>query len=87
MVYACLGVACHLHFGQNDRGLLRATAVTRGWNGHRIRVSTQSYFGEDNSPADPAGIRTRNLSITRPPCVVAITALLPREHVALNTVG
>ena len=41
-VYACLGVTCHLHFWQNDRGLLRATVVTRGWNGHRIRVSTQS---------------------------------------------
>ena len=29
-VYACLGVICHLHFWQNDRGLLRANAVTRG---------------------------------------------------------
>ena len=29
-VYACLAVTCHLHFWQNDRGLLvlRATAVT-----------------------------------------------------------
>ena len=26
---------CYLHFWQNDRGLLRATAVTRGWNGYR----------------------------------------------------
>ena len=34
-VYACLTVTCHLHFWQNDRGLLRATAVTRGWNGYR----------------------------------------------------
>ena len=25
--YACLGVTCHLHFLQSDRGLLRATAV------------------------------------------------------------
>ena len=31
-VYACLAVTCHLHFWQNDRNLLRATAVTRGWN-------------------------------------------------------
>ena len=29
---------------QNDRGLLRATAITRGWNGHRIRGSTQSWL-------------------------------------------
>ena len=28
-MYACLAVTCHLHFWQNDRGLLRATAVTR----------------------------------------------------------
>ena len=36
-VYACLAVTCHLHFWQNDRDLLRATAVTRGWNGYRIK--------------------------------------------------
>ena len=34
-VYACLTVTCHLHFWQKDRNLLRATAVTRGWNGYR----------------------------------------------------
>ena len=34
-VYACLAVTGHLRFWQNDRGLLRATAVTRGWNGYR----------------------------------------------------
>ena len=30
-----LAVTCHLHFWRNDRDLLRATAVTRGWNGYR----------------------------------------------------
>ena len=30
-VYACLAVTCHLHFWQNDRDLLHATAVTRDW--------------------------------------------------------
>ena len=34
-VYACLAVTCHLHFGQNDQDLLRATAVTRARNGYR----------------------------------------------------
>ena len=34
-VYACLAVTCQLHFWQNDRDLLLATAVTRGWNGYR----------------------------------------------------
>ena len=30
-----LGVTCHRHFWQNDRALLRATAVKRGLNGSR----------------------------------------------------
>ena len=34
-MYACLAVTCHLHFRQNDRDFLRATVVTRGWNGYR----------------------------------------------------
>ena len=34
-VYACLAVTCHPHFWQNDRDRLRATAVTREWNGYR----------------------------------------------------
>ena len=34
-VYECLAVTYHLHLWQNDRGLLRATAVTRGWNRYR----------------------------------------------------
>ena len=33
--HAYLAVTCHLHFWQNDRDLLHATAVTRGWNGYR----------------------------------------------------
>ena len=41
-VWACLDVTCHLHFLQNGWGLLRATAVTWGWNRHWIRVSTQT---------------------------------------------
>ena len=43
-VYACLDVTCHLHSWQNDQGLLHATAVTQGWNGHQRRVSTQSQL-------------------------------------------
>ena len=34
-VHACLAVTCHLHFWQNDLDILRAPAVTRGWNGYR----------------------------------------------------
>ena len=33
-VCVCLAVTCYLHFWQNDRDLLCATAVTWGWNGH-----------------------------------------------------
>ena len=44
-VYACLAVTCHLHFWQNDWGLLRATAVTRGWNEYRNKFSTESRPG------------------------------------------
>ena len=33
----CLAVACHLNFWQNDHDLLRATAVSRGWNGYRYK--------------------------------------------------
>ena len=52
-IYACAAVTCHLHFCQNDRGLLRVTAVTwPGWYGHRIRVSWEKKFthAEENSP-------------------------------------
>ena len=31
-VHVCLGVACHLQFWQNGRGLLHATVVTQRWN-------------------------------------------------------
>ena len=72
-VYAWLGVTCHLHFWQNDQSLLRATAVTRGWNGHRIRVSTQSWLWRRKFSRASAGIRTRNLSVTSP-------ALLPTSY-------
>ena len=65
-VYACLAVTCHLHFWQNDRDLLRATVVTRGWNGYRNKSAQEVDPGEENSPAVPAGIRTRDLSITNP---------------------
>ena len=77
-VYACLAVTCHLHFWQNDRDLLRATVVTRGWNGYRNKSQHRKFGtfdpttrlillpGGEISPAVPAGIRTRDLSITSP---------------------
>ena len=47
-VYACLAVTCHLHFWLNDRDLLRATAVTRGWNGYRNRSQHRKLTLEKN---------------------------------------
>ena len=44
--------------------LLRATAVTRGWNGHEYESAQQVNPEEENSPAAPVGTRTSNLSIT-----------------------
>ena len=32
-MHVCLGITCHLHFWQNDRCLLPATAVTQGLEG------------------------------------------------------
>ena len=62
-----LAVTCHLHFWQNDRDLLRATAVTRGWNGYRNKNQHKKVDpGEETSPAAPAGTRTWDLSITSP---------------------
>ena len=37
-----LAVTCHLHFWQNDRDFLRATVVTRGWNGYRNKSQHRS---------------------------------------------
>ena len=63
-MYACLAVTCHLRFWQNERGLLRATAVTD--TDTEIESAQKIDPGEENSPAASAGIRTRDLSITSP---------------------
>ena len=60
-----LAVTRLLHFWQNDRDLLRATAVTRVWNGYRNK-SKKADPGEESSPAAHAGTRTRDSSITSP---------------------
>ena len=42
-VQECLAVICHLHFWQNDRDLVRAAAVTRGWNGCRNKSQHRQW--------------------------------------------
>ena len=63
-MYAYLTVTSHLHFWQNDGDLLRATAVTRGWNRHRNDPESAQEVvpGEENSPSAPARTRTLDLS-------------------------
>ena len=54
-VRAYLVVTCYQHFWQNDRGLLRTTAVTRGWNGYRNKSQDKRLTLEKKkSPAFPA---------------------------------
>ena len=43
-VHVCLAATCRLHLWQNDRDLLRATAVTRGWNGYRSKSQHRKLF-------------------------------------------
>ena len=73
-----LGVTCHLHFWENDWGLLRATAVMQGGGTDTEQESAHKVnSGEENSPAS---IRTRNLSITTP----VLTKKLFRLHPSLR---
>ena len=61
-VYACLAVTCHLRFWQNDRGLLRATAVTRGWNGYWNKSQHRKFTLEKKiipQGFEPATFRSR----------------------------
>ena len=62
----CISVTCHLHFWQNDRDRLRATAVTRGWNGYRNKSQHRKLTLEmkillpSSTPAlEPATSRVR----------------------------
>ena len=65
-MYACFGVTCHPHIWQNERGLLRAIAVTRDETDTEEESVHKVNSGEEISPVAPAGIRTRNLSTTSP---------------------
>ena len=57
-----LAVTCHLNFWQNDQDLLRATAVTQGWNGYQnksqhIKLTMRRKFSRHD-------YQTQDLSIT-----------------------
>ena len=71
-VYACLAVTCNLHFWQNDRDLLRATAVTRGWNGYGIKSQHRKLTLESVSADVSCGRYGHNSSLRSP--IIAATA-------------
>ena len=78
-IYACLTVTCHLHFWQNDRGLLRATAVTRGWNGYRNKSQHRKLTLEKkNYLAAPPGTFRHESD--------ALTTAIPTSTVCENSV-
>ena len=73
-VHACLTVTCHLHFRQNDRGLLRATAITRGWSGYRNKSA-------QNFPAASAWTRTSDL-LSASPALKPLSSSSAEEPIA-----
>ena len=62
-MYAYLGVTGHLYFWQNDRGLLRVTAVTLGMERTPNKSQHTKLTLEKKFLPGAGGIRTRNLSI------------------------
>ena len=66
-VSACLGVTCHLYFLAERPGSFTCHCGNTGGETDTKQESAHNVdSGEENSPAAPAGIRTRNLSITSP---------------------
>ena len=68
-VYACLAVTCHLHFWQNDRDLLRAIAVTQGWNRHRNKSQQRKLtLGKKILPLLQQGFESATFQPLSYPC-------------------
>ena len=65
-VLAYLAATCYPHFWQNGRCLLRATAVTWGWNGYRNKSTGGVQFGieTDKYYFVISGIVSRYLRVT-----------------------
>ena len=55
-VYVCLAVTCHLRFWQNDQDLLRAIAVTLGWNGYRNKSQHRKLTLEKKACASSSAV-------------------------------
>ena len=62
-VHVCLAVTCHLHFWQNDRDLLRATAVTQDGTDTTQEVDHEKNISRRSRPFDhESGAQTTELS-------------------------
>ena len=88
-VHVCLAVTCQLHFWQNDRDLLRATAVTRGWNGYRNKSQHRKLTLEKKilPPLLPGLERGTFRSRVRCSNHCAIPAPAQNEHSKINQSG
>ena len=82
-----LAATCHLHFWQNDRDFLRATVVTRGWNGYRNKSQHRKSTPEKKilppfqQGFEPATFQSRvrcsnHRAIPAPPLTSMVEALL-----------
>ena len=59
-VHLCLAVTCRLHLWQNDRDLLRATAVTRAWDGYRNKSQHRKLTAEKEKKISRRASRDSN---------------------------
>ena len=92
-VYECLAVTCHLHFWRNDRDFLRATVVTRWWNGYRISTESRPWrrkfsrcSSRDSNPRPfnhESGALTTELS-PPPRCGVTLSSSASSNMVTVN---
>ena len=73
-VYVCLAVTCHLDFRQNDRNLLRATAVTQGWNRYQNKSQHRKLT-----------LEKKNSKFSRRSCRVSSPQTFSHESSALTT--
>ena len=78
-MHVWLVVTYHLHIWQNDRDLLRAPAVTRGWNGYRNKNQNRKLTLEKNifppllPGIDPRTIPSRVDAFLVPPSFFSVS--------------
>ena len=77
----CFAVTCPLHFWQNDRGLLRAPAVSSGWNGYRNRSQHRKLTLEKKSlPTLLPGLEPATFRSWVRRCITELSPLLLNNY-------